>query len=334
METDPSAGLRSPLPPIPAAKQVPGTSFLVDGFKYARPGIDAYFLTHAHADHTTGLTKDWSLGPIYCSEITARHITAVIGVHPAHVTVLPSEDSVEVCGVSVASTDANHCPGAVQLLFKLPDGRRFVHSGDMRFHDAFRSNRLLQSFRGADRLYLDTTYCHPRHVFASRESCVRYVAEQVKLELERGAGKATADDEELDFDEGADDEVENEARGEDFAQPSQAAAGASASDEADASVVDEPPSTSASFAVLVVIATYSLGKERVLAAVHRATGLKIYAKPSRIALYETLQLPDFDPGAILTSDASSTPIHNVDWSSVCDTHPWVKPNWPAMERRR
>lgn len=68
-------------------------------------------------------------------------------------------------GVEVTLVDANHCPGAVIFLFRLQDGRRYVHTGDMRFSPAMLANLHLQRFQGADALYLDTTYCNVRHTF-------------------------------------------------------------------------------------------------------------------------------------------------------------------------
>lgn len=43
--------------------------------------------------------------------------------------------------------DANHCPGAVQFLFRLPDGRRYIHSGDMRYTPAWQDSPHLQAFK-------------------------------------------------------------------------------------------------------------------------------------------------------------------------------------------
>jgi len=58
---------------VPAHKQVPGTRFVVDGFRHAHPSATAYFLTHAHSDHYQGLSERWD-APVYCTDITARLI--------------------------------------------------------------------------------------------------------------------------------------------------------------------------------------------------------------------------------------------------------------------
>jgi len=73
--------------------------------------------------------------------------------------------SVPIAGVKVTFIDANHCPGAAQVLFELQDGRRFIHCGDMRYSPALLANPHLQRFRNADAVFLDTTYAHPRHAF-------------------------------------------------------------------------------------------------------------------------------------------------------------------------
>ena len=56
---------------------------------------------------------------------------------------LPMRREVTVEGVRVTLVDANHCPGAVQILFLLPDGRRFLHCGDMRYHPSMQQVRAL-----------------------------------------------------------------------------------------------------------------------------------------------------------------------------------------------
>lgn len=47
---------------VEACKWVPGAPFLVDGFRFQSPACRAYFLTHAHSDHTTGLSTSFNAG--------------------------------------------------------------------------------------------------------------------------------------------------------------------------------------------------------------------------------------------------------------------------------
>lgn len=68
-------------------------------------------------------------------------------------------------GVEVILVDANHCPGAVQFLFTLPNGKKYVHCGDMRFCPTMLANSFLKRFRGAHAVFLDNTYCNPKHDF-------------------------------------------------------------------------------------------------------------------------------------------------------------------------
>ena len=68
-------------------------------------------------------------------------------------------------GVEVTLVDANHCPGAVQFLFRLPCGKRYLHCGDMRFRPSLLTNPHLCRAQGATAVYLDTTYCNPKYTF-------------------------------------------------------------------------------------------------------------------------------------------------------------------------
>ena len=72
--------------------------------------------------------------------------------------VLPFDERVALGdGVFVTAIDANHCPGAAQLLFEgLPGGKRVLHTGDFRFCDAMTLHPALAAARdaGIDAVYL------------------------------------------------------------------------------------------------------------------------------------------------------------------------------------
>ena len=117
---------------------------------------------------------------IYCSETTSKLVEQLIGINPKYLAPLPLERPTIIANVEVTLIDANHCPGAVQFLFKLSDGRRFIHTGDMRFSPSFLQNPHLQAFKNCDAMYLDTTYCKPKHVFPLQEDSIEYVASTIK----------------------------------------------------------------------------------------------------------------------------------------------------------
>ena len=90
-----------------------------------------------------------------------------IGLHRTRQPELTTHHgALTIAGVEVTLVDANHCPGAVQFLFQLPNGGpRYVHCGDMRFCAALKEDAHLQRFVGARAVFLDTTYCNPRFTF-------------------------------------------------------------------------------------------------------------------------------------------------------------------------
>jgi Cft2 family RNA processing exonuclease len=135
-------------------KWVPGTRFLVDGFRFPSPECKHYFLTHAHADHTTGLNKSFSAGTIYCTPVTARLIIEESSIPSAKIHAVNLDESIWVEGVRITALCANHCPGACMFLFQVPtedeacplEGRKFVsilHTGDFRCENVPFSGVLL-----------------------------------------------------------------------------------------------------------------------------------------------------------------------------------------------
>ncbi|WOH10273.1 hypothetical protein DCAR_0729740 [Daucus carota subsp. sativus] len=269
----------SPLTPFPTdfpqSKRIPNSRFIVDGFRHAGDHSVSYFLSHFHSDHYTGLSPNWSKGIIYCSQITARLLVEVLKVPAAFVVSLPMSEIVVVDDCEVRLVDANHCPGAVQFLFKVrvSDGgfERYVHTGDFRYCDDMKLDDALCEFVGADVVYLDTTYCNPKFVFPVQDESVDYIVEAINR-----IG------------------VEN---------------------------VDKSKS------VLFLVATYVIGKERILVEIARRCNRKIHVDRRKMDILGVL---GFGEDEVFTEDESESDVHVVGWNVLGETWPYFRPNFVMM----
>jgi Cft2 family RNA processing exonuclease len=153
--------------------EIDGSGIRVDGFGV---GGRAYFLSHLHSDHTSGLGKNWRHGPLYCSALTARLLSERFGLDGETVNVLepgrPVKLRLDGTELQVSAIDANHCPGAVMFHFQWPD-RSVLYTGDFRLNDDIRTHA--QRLSGVDVAYVDGTYDNPRYVFPSQEDAIDQV---------------------------------------------------------------------------------------------------------------------------------------------------------------
>ncbi|RXN29400.1 5 exonuclease Apollo-like protein [Labeo rohita] len=107
-------------------KVLPDTPIAVDCWQLRKcHHVRLFFLSHMHADHTSGLSSTWSHRPIYCSPLTAKLLQLKLKVKEkwirpleigeAHMLLL---DDLGKERLTVTLIDANHCPGAVMFLFE------------------------------------------------------------------------------------------------------------------------------------------------------------------------------------------------------------------------
>ncbi|KAI9193182.1 beta-lactamase-like protein, partial [Polychytrium aggregatum] len=168
----------------PAFKKVIETPFTVDAFCYGKiEGCSAYFLTHFHSDHYTGLGPSFEHGPIYCSSVTGNLVISELRVKPEYVHRLKLNREYDIQGIKVTLIDANHCPGAALILFDIPttdaldkpDRIKILHTGDFRASPEHIKHPSLRDVR-LHAVYLDTTYCAPSHCFPEQSLVVRAIS--------------------------------------------------------------------------------------------------------------------------------------------------------------
>uniref|UniRef100_A0A6E8W2B3 DNA cross-link repair 1A protein n=2 Tax=Anopheles coluzzii TaxID=1518534 RepID=A0A6E8W2B3_ANOCL len=171
----------------PSYKIIAGTNFAVDAFRYGDiEGVTHYFLTHFHADHYIGLKKTFSK-PLIMSSITARLVKAFINVAEEFYQIVELHQSIVIDDVEIIALDANHCPGGIMFLFRLPNGSNVLHTGDFRASSEMEEYPEFWNFQ-IDIIYLDTTYLSSKYAFKSQWESVADARETVSDYLKKHIG--------------------------------------------------------------------------------------------------------------------------------------------------
>lgn len=321
----------------PFYKILPGMFICVDAFRYgAVKGCNAYFLSHFHSDHYIGLSGSWTHGPIYCSKVTANLVKQQLRVDPKYVVSLDWERPFEIPGtkgVTVTMISANHCPGSSLYLFEKvvgkktngePRQQRILHCGDFRACRMHVQHPLLMpdvldkvtgktKEQKIDVCYLDTTYLNPKYAFPEQEAVIKACAdmcvclskdtpdetdgwEQMKVQR---AGKGMA----KFVKKTSRSEIKDEPENEDDVDNMKIEKNPHASQQILSSINDKKSRGR----LLVVVGTYSIGKERVCLGIARALNSKIYAPPSKQRIVAALEDPELD--ALMTNDPRAAQIH-------------------------
>eukprot|EP00049_Salpingoeca_infusionum_P008797 m.144969 g.144969 ORF g.144969 m.144969 type:complete len:1801 (+) comp14135_c1_seq12:190-5592(+) len=261
---------------VPSPHLIPGTHFVVDNFndpKLQQQG-NLFFLSHFHADHYGKLShKTWSgHNQIYCSPITRALVIGILGLAEENVVAIPLNQAIDVAGHRVMATDAGHCPGAVMLWFCVRKHEASVtgdtadtwhlHTGDCRFSSEWQSLPCLNPLPPISSMFLDTTYCHPKHTFPRNELAAQFVADTVAREL---------------------------------AGPDQ----------------DN---------VLVLIAAYTIGKEKIMLKVNEKTSKRVYVNERKYDILQKLEL-GVNLSQVFTTKMEETNIQVVAWNTIGDPAP-------------
>ncbi|KAH7105873.1 DRMBL-domain-containing protein [Auriculariales sp. MPI-PUGE-AT-0066] len=295
----------------PFFKILRGMPIAVDAFRYGKiPGVVAYFLSHAHSDHYTNLSSSWKHGPIYCSETTGNLIVHLLGVDRQWVHPLPIDQPVVIPGsggVEVINIEANHCPGSSLFLFTGPQtcnagdstfhsrdvgsGKtfRYLHCGDFRaspqhaLHPAIGGKRL-------DLVYLDTTYLSAKYCFPPQPEVISACAELAQRLVQRSENPTGTNTRTSGWMDGW--VSSNYAKGNGKAVSSE--------------VASKPLQRGR---VLIVVGTYSIGKERIVKAIAKALNAKIFCDARKRGILQCQTDPELH--SLLSNNPRTSQVHVV-----------------------
>ncbi|ODV83469.1 hypothetical protein CANARDRAFT_203120, partial [[Candida] arabinofermentans NRRL YB-2248] len=249
----------------------------VDAFCYApHDDISIYLLTHFHADHYGGITKNWCNGSmIIVTRVTYNLLLLKYKMDPEMLFIVDFEKPTKVPGKDLMITcyEANHCPGGGIFVLE-SNGLRYLHCGD------FRVNKImiekLSKYSYFDKIYLDTTYLNPLYNFPKQEVVIEQTSKFLK--------------------EKNDTYKSNQSRVIDFFNPLKSEMKANE--------------------FLICIGTYVIGKERLALNLAKELGSKIYCNDTKLEVVEQLEWPELlstvDKNAPAFCQVHLVPLRNLN----------------------
>ena len=120
---------------------------------------------------------------MWCSRPTAELCASRLGIQRDRLRAVDVGRSIVVDGVRCTFIDANHCPGAVMIVFDGIEAGPVLATGDCRFHPGMKTDPTLVALASRrPAMMLDTTYCSPAHVFPPQCEVLAAVRDAVKAE--------------------------------------------------------------------------------------------------------------------------------------------------------
>ena len=240
-------------------------------------------------------------------------------------------------GVKVTMIPANHCPGSSLYLFEKVVGKRsngeprlqrILHCGDFRACRAHIEHPLLMpdvqckitgktKEQQIDVCYLDTTYLNPKYAFPSQQKVIQACADMC-VSLSKHS---------VDESDGW-EQMKRQRAGEGMVKfvrkesnPAMKEEAEEDEDEKDGTkLLQNPAASQQIFAtsttpsvekgrgrLLVIVGTYSIGKERICLGIARALNSKIYAPPSKMRIVAALEDPELNER--ITNDPKAAQVH-------------------------
>ncbi|KAL8278349.1 hypothetical protein RQP46_009241 [Phenoliferia psychrophenolica] len=317
-EAEKSDNLKGRLPKgtkrsVPFYKWVEGLEITVDAFKYGKiEGCKAYFLSHAHSDHYQNLSASWDGGPIYCSKATANLIKLKLNVKDKWVHALPFDTPTVIQGVTVTLIDANHCPGSALFVFEGPHTCRksawsstptkifrYLHCGDFRASPAHVAHPALAG-KKVDACYLDTTYLDPKYCFPAQQLVIDACAELVRARVVEGDQAAL-------YRAGPAGQAKQEEMMKGWMQKSTVVSPKKEESGKEVDVEEVKVKVKPRERLLVLVGTYSIGKERIVKGIAQAIDTKIYCDDAKLKLFKAQDDPELD--SLITRDPYAAQVH-------------------------